>query len=332
MFVRTDWHLAAIAEYHSDWHGAIAYYEKVIDESAPLNIYVREWYRGTAGYGIARASARLNDPVRVRSAMTFAFEHHFWNFSLVRLDSAVMGVCGNAWIDSAARFWNAVAQEEQRTWHPQPPIIFYPNGYDSTKNWPLIVAMHGGNGNYENFSEPWRGLADQVRAIIVFPPGIIRESEVTNTWESRMDRIDSAIEGLVHYFTDRGLADPKEVYLTGFSQGAQASIELTLLHPNLFRGAIALSGFSSKLFSDSIFGAARRQDVHIYAMSGEFEDSQFLQQIQDIHSRCAAASIPFNLQILSGMTHEVPLDIRAQFLTAWHFVHPDSEASHQRGE
>src|SRR5437773_9489251 len=75
MYVRTDWHLAAIAEFHGDWQGAISYYQKVIDESAPLNIYVREWYRGTAGYGIARNAARLNNAARVRSSLTYAFEH-----------------------------------------------------------------------------------------------------------------------------------------------------------------------------------------------------------------------------------------------------------------
>jgi predicted esterase len=332
MFVRTDWHLAGIAEAHADWRGAISYYEKVIEESAPLNIYVREWYRGTAGYGIARCSAQLGDRARIKRAMTYAFEHHFWNFKLVHLDSAVMAACGNQWVDSAANFWGAVAQEESERWHEQKPITYYPKGYDSTARWPLIVALHGGNGNFENFAEYWNGIADAVGAVIVVPPGVIRESEVTNTWESKMDRIEGPITDLVRNFTQKKLADPKEVYLTGFSQGAQASIELTLLHPEIFRGAISMSGFSSKVFTDSALEAARQKDVHLFAITGEMEDEAFRSQIEQARDRCVAKSIPFQLKIIPGMTHEVPLDLRTQFLLAWNFVHPVSEASHAKSE
>jgi len=332
MFVRTDWHLAGIAEANADWRGAISYYEKVIEESAPLNIYVREWYRGTAGYGIARAWAHLGDQGRIKRSMNYAFEHHFWNFKLVQIDSAVMAACGKEWVDSAAKFWGAVAQEESGRWHEQKLITFYPKDYDSTARWPLIVALHGGNGNYENFAEYWNGMADVVGAVIVIPPGVIRESEVTNTWEAKMDRIEGPITDLVRRFTQKNLADPKEVYLTGFSQGAQASIELTLLHPDIFRGAISMSGFSSKIFSDSVLEVARQKDAHVYAITGDLEYDVFRSQIEQARDRCVAKAIPFELKIVPGMIHEVPLDLRAQFLPAWNFVHSVSEASRAKSE
>ncbi len=331
-FVRADWHLAGIAEYQSDWTGAIEHYREAVEHSASLPLAVREWYQGTAAYGISRCYARLHKDSACRVSLDHAFRHHFWNSALVRLDSLVVADCGSDWLDSVSKFWAAVCAEERSTWHAQPSYTYYPDGYDSTARWPLIIAMHGGNANYESFAERWIEMAKLLRAVIVVPPGIIRESEITNSWGSNMDQIEGPIMALARKYTDAHLADPAQVYLTGFSQGAQASIELTLRHPDLFHGAIAMSGFTSDPPTDSALAAIRNRGTRIYAISGEFEDPTFHAQIEAIHDECIKGGVPFELTIVPGMIHEVPLDLRTKFLEAWNWVRPPSQAAAHRGE
>jgi predicted esterase len=242
----------------------------------------------------------------------------------------MLSKCGFPWLDSCSQFWTNVSIEEHPLWRKQVPIVFYPAGYDSSARWPLIVALHGGNDNYESFAEQWLGMANDLHAVVVIPAAILRQSQITNSWGSDMDTIEPSIVSLVSRFTSRHLADPKQVYLAGFSQGAQAAIELTLMRPDVFRGAIAMSGFVDHPISDSILHRARERGVRLYGITGEYEVPTFRNEIDSIHQKCVAANIPFQLNISSGMIHEVPLDFHDQILRAWSWVRPVSQANHQR--
>ncbi len=332
-FVRADWHLAGISEFHANWQDAIGYYEKVIQESMPLPLDVREWYRGTAFWGIARCNSRLGkDQITVRNSLIKAFSHHFWNFALTATDSQLVSNCGRQWLDSLSQFWNGVLNDERPLWQKQAPIVFYPDGYDSSAHWPLIVALHGGNENYVNFAEHWRSIANDVKAVIVIPAGAFRESEITNSWGSDMNVVEKPILDLVADFTSKRLVDASQVYLAGFSQGAQASMELTVICPDIFRGAIAMSGFVDRPISDSILHKAADRGVRIYAMNGEFENLTFQNEIDNFHTNCKKISIPFEQKVLTGTIHEVPLDFHTQFLQAWNWMQPVSHVNRQAGE
>lgn len=326
-FVRADWHLAGIAEYHEDWWDAITHYRDASEHADALPLTVREWYRGTAQYGIARCYARVHNDSEARAALNSAYKHHFWNTALIRLDSELVSACGNRWLDSMAVFWAGVRSEEQPLWRMQNTFVFYPDGYDSTAKWPLIVVMHGGNGNYESFAQRWSEISKLVGAVIVVPPGIIRESEITNSWGSNMNAVEAPILAQVRRLTDARMIDPGQVYLSGFSQGAQATIELTLRHPDLFRGGIAMSGFASEMPTDSMLAVARTHGVRLVDISGEFEDQTFRSQVTDIHNRCEKAGIPFRLSFVPGMIHEVPLDLRTKFVDAWRWLRAVQESA-----
>jgi predicted esterase len=187
--------------------------------------------------------------------------------------------------------------------------------------------MHGGNGNNESYDQRWPEMSRILKAVIVVPPGIYRESEITNSWGSDMDQIEGPIIAEVHRVINAHHADPHQVYLTGFSQGGQASIELTLRHPDLFKGAIAMSGFTSDPPSDSALAVIRSHGIRIYAISGEMEDPTFHSQIVTIHKDCQKAGIPFELEIVPGMIHEFPLDMETKLLKAWNWLHAPLSAT-----
>ncbi len=326
--VRCDWHLAGISEYEGLWQNAISYYEKAVVDSRLLPVDVHEWYRGTAYYGIARCLSHASGNQQgIRNYLSRAFAHHFWNFALINADTGIVSQCGELWLDSCSRYWNGVAKYERPLWREQVPIVFYPKGYDSTARWPLVIALHGGNGNYQSFAEHWMGMATRLGAVIVVPAGSIRESQITNSWGSDMSVVSQTILSVVNEFTSKHLVNPAEIYLSGFSQGAQAAIELTLLRPDIFRGAIAMSGFVDHSFSDSILRKARRNGVRLYEITGQYEDPTFDEEIDSVHKQCVRMGIPFKLNISPGMIHEVPLDFPSQLLRAWSWVQLQPEAA-----
>jgi predicted esterase len=318
--VRADWHLCGIAEYRGNWSLAVDTYRKVIDESAVLPLTIREWFRGTSAYGIARCSARLHDAATARAGLMYAAEHHFWNFELIRADSILRTVVGPQLIDSLAQLWAGVEQTERMNWKTQSPIVYTPHGYDNTPRWPLLIAMHGGNANYESFAFRWKSLADSIGAVIVVPPGIIRESEITNSWGGDFDAIAADILPIVKDLVSRRLVDSNQVYLTGFSQGGQATVELSLRYPHVFKGGVAMSGFTSTDFSDSLLEVAHSAGTRLFAITGEFEDPTFRAEIGNIAQRAQEAQIPFILSIAPGMIHEVPLDLIPRFTHAWKWL------------
>jgi predicted esterase len=325
--VRVDWHLAGISESRQDWSGAIPYYKKVISDCQPLLLDSREWYIGTASYGIARCAARIGDTSASRLSLARALSHHFWNFSLVQVDVPILKICGEQWVDSLITFWGSVLDQERSTWQFQPTIMFYPDGYDSTSRWPLVVALHGGNECYESFAEQWKDMANRLRSVVAVPPGVVRESQITNSWGTETSKVEKEIVELVRRLTKEHLVDPAQVYLTGFSQGAESSVELALRRPEVFRGAISMSGFIADSITDSTLAVAKAHVVRIYAITGAYEDPGFRSRIDLAHDKCLRAGIAFNLDIVPGMTHEVPLDFRSQFLSAWDWVRPGSQAS-----
>jgi predicted esterase len=319
-FVRADWHLAGNAEYHEDWNDAVTHYSDAAQHADALPLTTREWYRGTADYGIARCYARLHRDSAARASLNSAYRHHFWNTALIRLDSQLVAACGEKWLDSIGAFWGAIRNEEQPTWRDQKTFAYFPQGYDSTAKWPLIIAMHGGNGNYESFAQRWPEIATLVGAVIVVPPGIIRESEITNSWGANMNQIEISILSIAKKYAEEHLIDPQQVYLTGFSQGAQATIELSLRHPEIFRGGIAMSGFASDAPTDSMLSVAKAYGTRLVDISGEYEDPTFRAQVTEIHNLCEKAGIPFQLSFNPGMIHEVPLDLKTKFANAWHWL------------
>jgi polyhydroxybutyrate depolymerase len=106
----------------------------------------------------------------------------------------------------------ALARQRFRSGRPARPL-------------PLILALHGGADNMTGFEKKtgFDGLADAHGFLAVYPDGF------AFTWNAgdccapaRLVHIDDVgfLRRLIDHLTGTGLADPKRVYVTGFSNGA----------------------------------------------------------------------------------------------------------------
>lgn len=132
------------------------------------------------------------------------------------------------------------ADELRQSVHAAPPIIVPPDGHDSRKPAPLIVALHGYGDRAENFPRLWEGAAADFGAILVVPRAV-RPVGNGFSWGS-VDEADTIVQMTLDYVEGRLAVDEKRIVISGFSQGGFMAMAVGVRHPDLFAGVIAMAG------------------------------------------------------------------------------------------
>jgi S-formylglutathione hydrolase FrmB len=118
---------------------------------------------------------------------------------------------------------------------------------NQTRTWPVIFLLHGAWDNYQAWAEQLSpvalaALAERFQVIIIMP-----DAEPFGWY---LDGPESAIET---YLTNELIpklpeispyADPGRVYAAGLSMGGHGALTLAIKHPNIFKGAAALSAIT----------------------------------------------------------------------------------------
>lgn len=125
-----------------------------------------------------------------------------------------------------------------------PYRILLPRGYDSGRQYPLHIFLHGmGERGTDNEKHLAIGaayfLADSIRtkyaAIVVYP-----QCPLTSFWfdEDITERLKTVIDALrKHYGVNKD-----HISIGGFSMGAYGTFEMVSRYPDLFEAAVAISG------------------------------------------------------------------------------------------
>lgn len=144
-----------------------------------------------------------------------------------------------------------------------------------------VVMLHGRSGNEDVM---WIFARTVPRDwLIVAPRGIKPDPDDGYAWHPRardewptLTQFDEAVEAVAAFIQELPRlyqADPKHIYLMGFSQGAAAAYATAIRHPGLIRGIAGLVGFvpvecgaaleTSPLLELPIFMAVGRRDPFI---------------------------------------------------------------------
>jgi phospholipase/carboxylesterase len=125
---------------------------------------------------------------------------------------------------------------------------------------PTVVMVHGRHGTEDATwvfapSMPGDWLLVAPRAIL--PEKEKPSDEAGFSWLNmphgrwpRLDEFEDAVTALADFIgalPDVYGADPSQIYLLGFSQGAAASLALAMTHPGLVQGVMGLVGFAPEL-------------------------------------------------------------------------------------
>jgi predicted peptidase len=132
--------------------------------------------------------------------------------------------------------------------------LFKPANYDSTRKYPIVVALHGGGERgsdnaiqltREELAQPW--VRDSVQAkhphFVMVPqcPSNLAWSP-SNTWDGNRSLPNIGIVRILDSLKREFSLDTTRFYVVGLSMGGFASFELMKWTPNLFAAAVPTAG------------------------------------------------------------------------------------------
>jgi phospholipase/carboxylesterase len=93
--------------------------------------------------------------------------------------------------------------------------LYVPESYDAERAWPLVVALHGGSGNGDDFLWTWL-IEARSRGCLLLSP-----TSLGSTWSLMGEDIDAAsLRAMVDYVAQHWRVDAARILLTGLSDGA----------------------------------------------------------------------------------------------------------------
>jgi phospholipase/carboxylesterase len=121
--------------------------------------------------------------------------------------------------------------------------LYVPEYYDSSRRWPLIIAMHGGHGRGDDYLLTWLRPAKSKGYIVLSPKSLDR------TWSIQQPGLDiRSILSITEELLDEYAIDTGRIFVTGLSDGGTFSYALGLSCPKLFAGIAPVAGVLAPWF------------------------------------------------------------------------------------
>ncbi|MBI5379162.1 MAG: phospholipase [Nitrospirae bacterium] len=129
--------------------------------------------------------------------------------------------------------------------------IYLPVSYDKTKQYPLVLALHGGGGTGKRMEDLTRNgfnaLAERERFVVAYPDGVDRhwnDGRGLDRWRAQQEDIDDVgfLSHLIDTLVGELRLDPKRVYVTGASNGALMAHRLACERPEMLAAIAPVIG------------------------------------------------------------------------------------------
>jgi predicted esterase len=194
-----------------------------------------------------------------------------------------------------------------------------PTAYARRKQWPLLVALHGYEGDKDSMMRVAKYVADDKMVVISLqgPFQFFRRLEknpqklqVVFGWGTTYKMQDSIklhhrdLETIIGIAVRKYRGDPNRVFLMGFSQACAANYRFVLTHPHTtIRGAIAVcGGIPGDWDVNPTYGAISADVLHIAARQDEWYSREKNLEIRAKLGQ-RAASLDFRFY---NSTHKFP--------------------------
>jgi len=158
--------------------------------------------------------------------------------------------------------------------------------------YPAVVMVHGWLGNERVMGIFSAALPAGV--VVVSPRAPLDVADDSYGWYEHLDDAEgfraglAALRAFVTGLPGAYPADPRRVWLMGFSQGAAMSLALLLSDPALVAGVVALAGFVPE-FAQPWASAGKLAGKAILILHGREDDTVSVQQAQAARDLLASA-------------------------------------------
>jgi dienelactone hydrolase len=216
----------------------------------------------------------------------------------------------------------AVSQKkyQEARMHIEPDYeVLLPDAQASGR-YPLLVAVHGRNGNKNSHTEYWE-IARQKGWLVLLAQSTQPLTSSSYCW----DDPTQGLEDLLLYYgqvSRQYSIDPQRVIISGFSQGGGMAIYTALSGKTEASGWIAIASFYNDpaslqpLMTDS-------QHMRGYFITGEKDRS--LDNVREVQKVLKENYIQFSEEVHPDLGHEFPQDFEKSFDKAIAFIFKEHE-------
>jgi pimeloyl-ACP methyl ester carboxylesterase len=203
---------------------------------------------------------------------------------------------GNPWANRHGDFRMAYRSAVDRTL--QPYRLFVPVGYDGSKPFPLIVALHGA-GRDENFyfdsvqDGQFKTFAERRGYIVACPRG--RDPVSMYVGDGEQDVLD-VLADVRRTFK----VDPARIYLAGHAMGGAAVWSIAMDHPDLFA---ALAATAPAVFFLTVDDMAKLKSLPQIVVQGDQDAQVSVKQTRLFTEAARKAGAQVKYLEMSGAGH-----------------------------
>lgn len=190
--------------------------------------------------------------------------------------------------------------------------LYVPETYTPERNWPLVVALHGGSGHGRSFLWTWLRDARSFGAILVAPTS--SGNSLGSTWALMGDDNDTPnLARIVAHVRERWAIDPERILLTGMSDGGTFCYVSALDRGSPFTHIAPVSAtFHPMLLS--MADADRLQGLPVYLVHGGLDWMFAVDVARQAKTALTAAGANVTYTEIDDLSHTYPREINAPML------------------
>ncbi|MBO6514268.1 MAG: alpha/beta fold hydrolase [Phycisphaerales bacterium] len=165
---------------------------------------------------------------------------------------------------------------------------------------PLILALHGTGMQGDDMIKALREAADSLNMILIAPDALRPAQGGGFSWTYR-DESEWMVNHIIQTAIQEHQINPEQVYLVGFSQGANIAFSMGQTHPNLFAGIIPICGHYEPQIAEP---DQSQTPAPVYLMTGARDPwkKTYAAAKRDF----TKSDIPVTMRVVPGIGHEIP--------------------------
>ena len=186
--------------------------------------------------------------------------------------------------------------------------LYVPEYYTPDREWPLVMALHGGSGNGRNFLWSWLRDARSFGVILIAP------TATGSTWALMGDDTDTPnLVRILDSVCARWNIDPKKMLMTGMSDGGTFCYVSGLDGASPFTHLAPVSATFHPLMAEMV-DADRLRGLPIHIVHGRLDWMFPVQVARQTQQALSAAGANVTYREIDDLSHTYPREMNAAIL------------------